>query len=276
MTQLTQERALEIIKSNIQTVYHLPRGYWAVNHYLGAGGVRRTLLQILQFLRTLYEKQDGKNHIVIDEHRYEFFLHNNRLAYGIRGSSGTGTANRHINFLCALGIFRKINQTHKDRLKINDNFKAKKPDRREISVYSFRELTSQELQRIEERAERLYHAGITVGNISFNSLYLARNDLTDIAREVYPKNAKSAPERKLQEYLTLQQCIDMLIEQNGYATRQQINDNLTYTDQEITKLYKIFGKHLELQYSYHRPSKLEMQQYQLRNHKFIYTRKGEK
>ena len=273
MTRLSQERAAEIIESNIRTIYHIPAEYTAIRHYIGASELRRTLLKILQFLKKLYTTPDEDNHIIIDQHRYEFFLFNNKLAYGIRNSSGTATANRHMNLLCALGFFDKIPQREGNRLRVNDNFKAKNPNQREISVYSFRELTPRELQRIEERARRLQVADITVGNIGFVSLYLAWNDLSDIAIEVFPKNAKSAPDKKLREYMVLQQCLDLLIEQQGYATRKQVSDTLTYTDQELKRLYGIFRKHLSTLYDYHRPTKDELTRYQLKNKQFIYTRR---
>lgn len=272
MTRLTQERALEIVNNNINTIYHIPHQYTAIRHYLGEGQVRRTLLQILRFLKNLYLAPDGENHIVIDQHRYEVFLSNSKLAYGIRKSSGTGTANRHLNLLCALGIFQKIPQNEENRLRVNDNFKRENPNLREINVFSFRELTDRELHRIEERAERLRVAGITAGNISFNSLYLAWNDLIDIAIEVFPKNSRLSPDKKLQEYMELQECLEMLIDQNGYATREQLSDNLPYTNQELKKLYGIFRKHLTI-YDYHRPTKDELTRYQLENNKFIYTRR---
>ena len=126
MSKLTQERAGEIIEANIQTLYHLPSGYPGIDYYLGSGHpkneyLRNTVLKILQFLRSLYKNPDGDNHIIIDGHRYEFFVDNKRLSFRIRKSSGTGTSNRHINFLCAMGIFRKIPQTDDTAIEVNQN-----------------------------------------------------------------------------------------------------------------------------------------------------------
>ena len=60
-----------------------------------------------------------------------------------------------------MGIFLKIPQTEETAIQINKNWKAGHPDKRYINVFSFREMTQQELDRIEERSERLKHTGIT-------------------------------------------------------------------------------------------------------------------
>lgn len=271
MSRLTPERAVAIIDYNTNMLYHIPHKYKAVRYYLGASHVRRTLLKILRFLRDLYTIDDGQNHIIIDGHRYEFFLHSTRLAYGIRKSGSTATANRHINFLCAIGIFKKIPQVDGDRLRVNDNFKAISQSRREINVFSFFLLDDRRLEKIEERAQRLKYAGVTAGNVSYNKLALS--GLEDIADEVYPYNNRTAPEKKLTEYAELRQCIEMLIDAYGYAKRDQIRDNLTLKDAEIDRLFRIFKLYLSIDYNYHKPTRAEIQKYQLQDQKFIYTRR---
>jgi len=275
MTKLSQERAREIIEANRRTLYHIPSGYPAISYYLEAGHLRDTLFAILRFLRRQYAKQDGNNHVVIDGHRYEFFIDNRRLSFGIRESSGTGTSNRHINFLCAMGIFRKIPQTEETAIKVNQNWKEKHPNKRYINVFSFRELKQQELERIERRSERLKTAGITAGNMSFNQLLFAIIDLQDIAREVYPdRSAQDYTETALyRQFQALRRCINILIDSYGYASKSLILDNLTLSEPQIDKLFRIFRKHLKQEYRYKRPSQKEQERFDLQDQKFIFIRK---
>lgn len=276
MTKLTQERASQTIEANRKILYHIPSGYPAIRYYLESGYLRDTLFAIYRFLRKQYTKQDGDNHIIIDRHRYEFFVDNRRLSFGIRNSSGTGTSNRHINFLCAMGIFRKIPQTEETAIQVNKNWKAGHPDKRYINVFSFREMTQQELDRIEKRSERLKHAGITAGNMSFNQLWLAITDLQDIATEVYPdrRTRQNYAETPLyRQFQLLRQCINVLIDSYGYATKELINDNLTLPKPQIDKLFRIFREHLKREYQYKRPNKKEQERFNLQKQQYIFIRK---
>lgn len=278
MTKLKQERALEIVEANRNTIYHFPAGYPAISYYLKNDHLRNTLLKILLFLRDRYKIQDGKKHIIIDKQKYMFYVSNSRLSFQIRGSSGTGTSNRHINFLCAMGIFRKIPQTEETAIKANKNLKEKNPNLRYMNVFTFRELKQQELKRIEERSERLKHAGITAGNMSFNQLWYAVTDLQDIATEVYPdrRARQDYTETFLyRQFQLLRQCINTIIDSYGYATKELINDNLTLPKPQIDQLFKIFREHLKQEYQYKRPNKKEQERFNLPDQRFIYIRKGE-
>ena len=276
MSKLTQERAGEIIEANRKILYHIPSGYPAIRYYLESGYLRDTLFAIYRFLKRQYTKQDGNKHIIIDGHRYEFFVDNRRLSFGIRNSSGTGTSNRHINFLCAMGIFRKIPQTEETAIQVNRNWKAGHPDKRYINVFSFREMTQQELDRIEERSERLKHAGITAGNMSFNQLWFAITDLQDIATEVYPdrRTRQNYTETLIyRQFQLLRQCINVLIDSYGYATKELIKDNLTLPEPQIDKLFRIFRKQLQQLYQFRKPTKKQIEDYQLKGQNYIYLRR---
>ena len=278
MSKLSAERAIQILKQNRELIYHLPAGYPAINHYLGKGKLRETLLKILHFLQYLYESPDNKNHLIIDNHRYEFFLSATKLSFtvrGIRHESGRSTANRHINLLCALGIFRKIQQTERNHLRINDNLREKNPNSRYLNVYSFRELDQAELEEIESRAERLKEAGITTGNMSFRQLQQAVIDLSDIAQAVYPERAgQSYTEAKeYRQYQDLIGCIDLLIDSYGYASKALVKDNLTLPEQQIDKLFRLYKVHLKQRYRYKRPNREEQEHYQLQDSSYIFSRK---
>ena len=275
---LTQEKALQIIEANRKILYHIPSGYPTIRYYLGSGYLRETLLKILLFLRNLYRKQDGENHIIIEDEKYEFFIANTKLSFYVRKSSGTGTSNRHINFLCAMGVFHKTPQGKDFRLIVNENMKAKDPKKRDLNIYSLRELTQNNLTDIEKRSERLKRAGITAGNLSFNQLRFAIPDLLDIAKEVYPDRRTRKPVSEITEfrqYVSLKQCIDLLIDTYGYANKALIYDNLTLPEAQIDKIFRIFKKHLYQKYRYKRPCKTERKTFGLQDQRYIFLRKKE-
>lgn len=263
MPRLTQAQAHDVLKYNQEQIYHLPERYVAISYYLQRN-TRKTLLSILGYLK---DKQ-----IIIDKGRYTFFMSNSRLTNDVRKKIYTGSSSsRYLNLLCALGFFKKL----KIETKVNDNFKAKNPDVwRNINVFSYSKWTPQKLDQIEARAEQLKAAGVRIGNISYN--YLMINRLPEVAKETFPENNVLAPERKAREFQIMHQCIDMLIETQGYATRQQIEDNVIGADitrQELEKLLKIFKEDLGLLYNFKRPTKIQMDLYKLESKKYIYTKK---
>lgn len=273
----TQEKALQVIEANRKTLYHIPKRYKAINHYLDSGYLRKTLLQILLFLRDLYQIKDGYNHFIAVDGEYLFFVANKKLSYHVRGSSGTGTSNRHINLLCAMGFFRKVPQGKGFRLFINENMIEEYPEKRDLNIYSFKLLTQNELAYIEKRSERLKEAGVTAGNMSFKQLWFAIPDLQDIAKEVYPDRRTRKPvieTTDFQRYESLRQCINLLIDTYGYASKELIYDNLILSEAQIDSLFRIFGKRLQEAYRYKRPSKTEQEQFGLQDQRYIYLRRN--
>ena len=95
---ISAEKAKNVIRFNREVVYHLPPRYEALKHYL-SGALRETLLAVFRFIL--------KHDVIIAKHKYLFFVDNKKLAYGIRKKHGEATANRHINLLCAIGLFTK-------------------------------------------------------------------------------------------------------------------------------------------------------------------------
>lgn len=265
MSKLTVERGQEIVQKNINTIYKLPEKYRYLTHYL-SGDLRTTLLNTLNFLK------DKK--IILDRHKYMFFLSDSLLTVRVRKKkSQTGTSNRHINLLCALGLFRKEFQSiyHDILIDVNRNFLENNSSKRPINVFSFRLLTEKELQRCEERANRLFAAGVTTGNISSN--YLELNGLGDLAKEVYPKNNRLAPEVKKEEFQELLELLERCIDVYGYCTVQMLKDNLLYPDQEFDQLRRIFKQRLAEEYNYKRPTREQMENWNLTDLKYIYTKK---
>ena len=263
---ISPERAKEVIKFNREVIYHLPPRYEALTYYL-TGALRETLFSVFKFIL--------RNQVIMAKHKYLFFVDNKKLAYGIRKKHGEATANRHINLLCAIGLFTKQKPSRQSDV-INDvnkgirerNPKAKAP----INAFSYRKYTPKELKRMEDRAERLKQAGVTAGN--FCQSLLSLHGLEDMASEVLPSNNPAALARKMEEAGELLEVLDFLIDNQGYALRQQVKDNLPYDNSEIDKLFKIFRKDLKESYCYKRPTMDERGRFGLKSSTFIYTRRG--
>lgn len=272
MPRLTQEQAHDVIAYNINALYHISAKYENINWYFKkSGNLKKTLLQFYHFMQ---DKQ-----IILNKHRYEFVIDNGRMTGQVRKKPYTDASTfRYVSLLCAMGFLTKIPQDKADPdnlLQVNRNYFHTNPDRqREITVYSFRRYDTKELDRIEARSERLRTAGVRIGNITFNMLIL--NNCQDIAREVFRKNSLSAPERKQEEYEYLILCLDLLIESQGYAYKEEIIDNLSgfgLSDCEIDRLFKIFRNGLMQRYYFKRPTKEQKKQFNLISDKYIYTAK---
>lgn len=266
MPKLTVESARNIIEYNRHILYHIPVKYKYLNEYL-QGSLRETLFSVFKFVA------DKK--IIIADHKYLFFADNKTLTYKVRKkSSGEATTSRHMNLLCAIGLFNKQYQSRaKDKLiDVNKNFFELNPDKkRSINVYSFRRYNNQELKRIEERAARLALAGVTAGN--FSQSMLSCHGLEDLANESLPSNNRTAPERKAVEFQELLYVMAYIVDTQGFTTKQEVRNNLLIDDKELDKLFRIFKQDIAEYFYYKRPTKVQMQQWGLTTLKFIYTKK---
>ena len=159
MSKLTVESAHEIAEYNINRIYHLPKKrYEAIHYFLDRGTLRRTLLNILNYIK---DKQ-----IIIDKHRYNFILDTDSLTHKVRRkASGRVTSNSHFNLLCCMGLLNKVYQNYERDivLEANRRFIEETGSAIPINVFSFRRYTEEELDRIEERSQRLMQAGVTIG-----------------------------------------------------------------------------------------------------------------
>lgn len=258
-----------LIKNNIGKITTLdPSKYPTLKHIL-KGTLLETLLSIYEYEQT---------HPMIEhEGQFAFFADNTALTHRIRKkTSGYATSNRHLNFLCCLGILEKVYQG-KDReslLAVNRKFLDQNSDKSlPINALYVPRLTHEKLTDCERRARILTSAVVTTGNISYNTLVL--NGLTEMAAEVYFHNSPFAPERKAELFEMVSLILDMLIEDHGYATRQQVMDNLLITDAETEQLFKITKPLLANIYHYGRPTKTQKERFNLDSNSFIYTYKND-
>ena len=269
MSRLTQESAAEVIDYNRQVLYDVPRKYKYLRQYLSDEELHDTVLRIYKFVSKLTT--------IIDHHQYLFFLSNRYLTVAIRKKmSAFSSSSRRLGLLCALGLFRKRRQNRDETeslLDVNKNFLIDKPAViKPINVFSFRKYTSQELKAMDEKAKRLIAAGVTKTNCSYNMLCL--HGCKDIADEAYPNNERKAPGKKVRDYRELLAFMEMVIDQQGCTTKQQIKDNLAISDSEIDMmLNQLFKEHNRSLYLYKRPNKAEKERYGLTDNKYIFIRK---
>lgn len=268
MSKLTIESAHEIVEYNIQRIYHLPqKRYEAIHYFLDRGTLRRTLLNILNYIK---DKQ-----IIIDKHRYNFILDTDSLTHKVRKkASGRVTSNSHFNLLCCMGLLNKVYQNYERDivLEANRRFIEETGSAIPINVFSFRRYTEEELDRIEKRSQRLMQAGVTIGKVTYN--YLCINGCKDIADEVYFLNNRAAPRKKRREFDTVLPVIKELVEQKRYATREEIQMHVTeITGSELSIVLRTFKAEILKEYDYRPPKKKEMEKWRLLNRKYIYTKR---
>ena len=268
MSKLTVESAHEIVEYNINRIYHLPKKrYEAIHYFLDRGTLRKTLLNILNYIK---DKQ-----IIIDKHRYNFILDTDSLTHKVRRkASGRVTSNSHFNLLCCMGLLNKVYQNYERDivLEANRQFIEGTGNAIPINVFSFRRYTEQELERIEQRSQRLMQAGVTIGNVTYN--YLCINGCNDIANEVYFSNNPAAPGKKRREFEEVLPVIEELINQKGYTTREEIQRNVTQIPvDELDSVLRTFKAEIQNRYDYRPPKKKDIEKWRLPNRKYIYTKK---
>lgn len=279
-TTITQGSAQKAIDGNINVLYRFGRtnkscGYPNIEYYFRrVPTLRKTLLQTFHWLRD--------REIIFHKHRYMAVIDKKTFAEDIRKKHGeVRRTAEQINLLCALGFLNKYKQDPKDwdsLLKINQKFleasQKKNPRIRAINSFYWHKYTSQELERIEGRAARLRDARIT-SSISNRKLYFA--GLEDIAKEVYPLNHPKSLENAVIEYGQLRELTEMLMNVYGYATKEMICDNLSFLSKyQINRLLDTFAGAMRADFEYKRPTKQQKSDFDLKDYRWIFTRKESK
>lgn len=266
MSKLTIENGQAIAEENLERIYHLPKRYTNLDEYL-SGSLRETLLSILNYIKD--------KRLIIENHKYLFFLDTTRLTTEVRKKGGRSTSNRHINLLCALGLLGKEPQNeYRDQLiEINKIFLSKHPSaKRPINVFIVRRYTDEYLEKCEESARRLNSQHIRTGNMCSNMLIV--HGLEDIAKEVYPNNNPLAPEVKTEDYQKLLGHMKAVVERQGYITKQQIFKAMDWSMEYLEQVRRIFRQDLAKVFKYYSPTNQQMKEYHLKDRKYIYTKRG--
>lgn len=257
------ENGQKIVAENIKILYKLPKKYKNINTALSPV-LREALLKILNFCKN--------NTPIIYEQKYCYFLASRwTITYKIRRKSTVSVSNRYLNYLCAMGLLRKVLQVGDHKININWEFLLETDYKRPINVVTIYRYTPEYLGKVEARTGRLLQAGITSGNISANMLRAA--GLEDLAKETYPANNEFAFTKKQNELQQLRSVIGKQVAADGYTTKKKIKAGIKLSDGEVDKLFRIFKRQISTEYDYKRPTEAQMEQFGLINKKFIITKK---
>lgn len=251
----------EKIIEDINVIYHLPKGYVNIHKCLNdpKSPVRKDLLDILKFLK--------KKEPIIYHQMYVYYLDTTSLTKKVRKKTTRGTSNRHFNFLCALGFFRKIPQTEEDMLYINLEMLIETGNRRPMNVITVPLYTSDMLDQIDQTAKLFISKKITPGNISNDKLKAA--GLSDIAKKIYPANAKKSYQNKLDQKQQLEKVLENAMQTKGYIYMDQVAGEMNLPKKEMKKIWNIFKSDLEERYRYGATTAVQSQKFNIPTKKWV-------
>lgn len=243
-----------------------------LNWYIGTDTRLTRQPYLRETLQAVYKFIADKKLWALHPDGYVFFVDTVRLTYKVRRKTcGKAISNRHINLLCALGLFEKVNLNEEDYKRILKPRLKPQDRQRPVNAFLVQRYDKDTLDYIENRARRLKEAEVTSGNIGQS--YLENNGLADIAREVYYANNKNAPTIKLFRWQSLQEVIQWLIDEQGYTTKEEIKANSLMSDWEIERLFTIFKRDLLAEYNYKAPTKEQRDEFNLQSRHWIITAK---
>lgn len=266
--------AKQILNYNRKRLYKLPKKFPYLQEAL-TPVLQDFLLDIIAF----WLKVDC---IAYGSHNMVYFLGTQKATYTVRKRTTKGVTNKYINYLCAIGLLTKLEQKilegHNRRYfyknsisKVNINVLKydRNYNKQPLNTFELIKYTTEFLENCNARAKRLLDANITAGNISYNQL--AINGLEDIAQEIYLENRELSVQKKEREYKELIKCMDFLIEQHGYTTKEEIYNNCLLPQKEIDKLFRIFKNELWKTRQYKTPNKQEKELFGLNTSNWIIT-----
>ena len=257
----TPEGARDIIEYNIQRIYHLPSRYRNLNKALEP--VRKDLLDILQYIKDIKP--------IIWHQKYVWYVYTDKLTYTVRKRTTRATSNRHFNFLCCIGVLHKLPQNGENMIGVNMEFMFETDKSRPMNVFTVYRYTTEELERLEQRATELIDHGITSGNISKDKL--VASGLPELAREVFFANREESYTNKEKLLETVFKAITELCEEKGYTTKAEVCRTVKLRREQLDNLLKVFDQAWQRGYSYRPPNKQEKEQYQIQNNKWIIKRR---
>lgn len=264
---LKKEELQSLIDENIKIMRHIPKRYECLNTvFQNYKTIRKLYFQVMTFLK-------DKN-LYYYRHKKTFHIDTETIEI-IRNKKGSGTANRYINYLCAMGLFGKHIQTrHGTRTQINRNQIYKKPDYyRPVNTFSIFPYDENTLEDIEGRCKILIQKKIRPTNISKSKLVIA--ELPDLAKDLYP-SVRNTMHWKVESCERIIEFLDEEIKLKGYSTKQEIiNEVILNKKHNASAVQKILSQFelLGTNFHYGRPTKEQKSKYHLVNDSWIITKK---
>lgn len=273
--KVDKEEAVLILDYNIKRLYKLSSKKYCNLYAVLHGELGDFLRGIINFWRG---KDSGIYNLKQDT---VYFLGTQMGTYKVRKKTTRGVTNKQINYLCAIGLLEKEHQRieHRRNRRILRNLNAVSrkmlaynynSDIRPINTFKVKKYTTEFLLECNERARKLQENNITFQNMSY--LQLALNGMKDIAVHVYGERSESE-EKKLREYEILKKCIDDMIEEKGYTTKQEIYKVCNIDDKELDRLFQIFKRDIWESRSYKSPNRKEREKYGLKEQSWIIQKK---
>ena len=212
----------------------------------------------------------AKHEPIIYRQSYTYFLDANRIN-AIRHKTTKSVSNRHFNYLCCLGLLKKVPQYKGRMTRINQNFVEQTKQQHPINTVSILRYTPEKLEEIEQRAILLRKNKITAGNLSCDKLMAC--GLAELAKEVYPLNIKSSIYRKQKVYENVLEVAHQLCNRDGYTTKQAICEVTGMTKDTLHKLLTVFAQDWKKNFTYHAPNKEDKEKYNLTTNQWILKEK---
>ena len=258
----------EIIERNTKRLYRIPRKYKYLTK-LFQGEIRSLYFGVMQHIKDMeLYRVNGKEcfHLTTSE------------IIKIRGRGSQDTANHYMNYLCAMGLIRKLSQRNGNLTKVNEKFlKGKEKTVAPINTFYFYAFDpkGERLEEIDARCRDLVVHGVTQANISKDSLIL--HGLSSIAEELYG-NVDSALGWKNNSYCKVCNFLSEKIQEKGYATKQDLYDGLTVNQDAnrsaIDKILRQYRDMIREDFRYQRPTKAMKEQYHLTSDSWIFSIKS--
>lgn len=256
------EGAKEIIEDNLQVIYHLPNKYEYTHKLLMP--VRRDLLKVLNFAK----KVDP----IIWHQKYVWFVDNTSLTYKIRKRTTASTSSRHFNFLCCIGLIRKVKQNEAEMIGINREFLLETGKPRPMNVITVHRYTKKELEKIESRAKLLYEKKVTAGNISRDKL--VASGLENLASEVYFANTDKALQSKKIQWQQVVKVMEQRCDEQGFTTKAEICRYLDLSKDSLNELMKVFKLQFAADFEYKSSKKEQRERLGITSPHWIITRRA--
>lgn len=262
----------EIIQYNREFLYHIPKGIYP-NIYK----CFKKYPRLKELLYYIYREVDEKQ--TLPYKNMTSFIITNKKLRSIMHAYNDRQVNPQVNYLFALGVIRKLNDKLEGMSYIMEEWKKDNPKKETMNTLILVKLTDERLDQIEQRAKLLLERRISPSNISAKSLIV--NGLEWLADELYFRNRNARKNIEAsQEIAFREQLIEWMqaeIEQTGYTTKEDVVDWIKEgTGWSNTYINRYLGRHrafINSAFYYHKPTKQEIDKYELQGKAFIYSQK---